>query len=168
MQWFLDHPIVRYLIISTVSVLASVIFFKLGGSLAEVSGTEDKLLGFGFKASGAIGGFFIIFWISLRSIEKLTPVGGLSRLKVYVVGKPKNFSSSDGRYTCQGQIYNAETGETRTFNAPPRWEAGFLTLDFRDLGPSDLIGAEIKNAQNQIWQVEYFDPRTNAREIPNT
>jgi hypothetical protein len=163
-QKYLDHPIIRYLIISATSILASVVFFKLGGSLAEISNTNDSVVGFSFKAGGALAGFLIFFLLSYRFIEK--PVNTPSRIKLHVVKNPKNFSDKDGsNYVCTGVVYNPDSNQERRIPLITRWEAGYLTMDFVDLGPTEWIGAEIIDQANQMWRVHYFDPKTNIKEV---
>jgi hypothetical protein len=164
MQRYLDHPVVRYLIISVTSILASVVFFMLGGSLAEISNSSGSVLGFSFKAGGALAGFLIFFLLSYRSMEK--PAVNPLRAKLHVTKKQKNFSDNDGNtYMCTGMIYNPDTNKERTVPLITRWEAGLLTLDFIDVGSNEWIGAEIRNQANELWRVHYFDPKTNTKEV---
>ena len=164
MRTYLDHPIVRYLIISATSILASVVFFKLGGSLAEISNPGSSVIGFSFKAGGALAGFLIFFLLSYRSIEK--PTNPVLRIKLHVTKNPKNFSDKDGNtYTCTGVIYNPDTNQEKRIPLITRWEAGYLTMNFVDLGPNDWIGAEITNQANDLWRVHSFDPKTNIRQV---
>ena len=44
MENYLNHPVIRYLVIAFTSVLAAVIFFWLGGSLAEIPTATAQLL----------------------------------------------------------------------------------------------------------------------------
>jgi hypothetical protein len=164
MPKYLDNPIVRYLIISGTSILASVIFFELGGSLAEISNTNDSFVGFSFKAGGALAGFLIFFLLSYRFIER--PANAPMRIKLHVTKSPKNFSDKDGsNYTCTGVVYNPDTNEERRIPLITRWEAGYLTMDFVNLGANEWIGAEIYNQANEMWRVHYFDPMTNKKEV---
>jgi hypothetical protein len=167
----LDHPVVVYLIISLASLGVAVICFKLGGSLAEVSGNQDSILGVGFKASGALGGFFLVFLLSQRAIGSfrrdtsiLTKEASTLRVKVYLRGKPHNFNPAIN-YKCEAVLFNEETGERRTLQVTPRWEAGFLTLDFHGVLPVDYVGAIISDDRNQRWQLQDFKPLTHEKEI---
>ncbi|HEY3103625.1 MAG TPA: hypothetical protein VGJ69_08530 [Pyrinomonadaceae bacterium] len=164
MPKYLNHPIIRYLIISATSILASVIFFKLGGSLAEISNTSGSFVGLSFKAGGALAGFLIFFLLSYRFIDQ--SANAQIRIKLHVTKQPKNFSDKDGRnYSCTGVVYNPDSNEERRMPLITRWEAGYLTMDFVDLGPNEWIGAEISDQSNQVWRVHYFDPRTNIKEV---
>jgi hypothetical protein len=164
MQRYLDHPVIRYVIISVTSILAAVIFFRLGGSLAEISNSDSPLLGISFRAGGALAGALIFFLLSYRFIEK--PAVSTSRVKLHVTRNPKNFSDSDGNvYTCTGLIFNPETNEQRRVPLITIWEAGLLTLNFVGVSPDEWIGAEIQNQANEIWRVHYFDPKTNIRVV---
>jgi len=165
----LDHPLVDYLIISVISLAVALICFKLGGSLAEVSGTENNFLGVTFKASGALGGFFLVFLLSQKAIEKLRRDAATRRenwtipVKVYVEAEP-DFHPPATKYKCEATVINDVTGETRTLNLEPRWEAGFLTVSFRDVTLSDFLGAMITDDRNQQWQLEDFRPFTHNKE----
>ena len=162
----LERPIVSYLIIGIFSVAAAMIFFKLGGSFAKISGQENTLLGFSFEASGALGGFFLIFWISLRALGTLRAKAGRIHMKLHLNGKPENFERRDDTYICTYWLYNEDTGESHEFpDKKTRWEAGYLTVDIRDVGPNDLIGVRIKNAQNKVWQSDYFHSRAKKMDI---
>ncbi len=82
-----------------------------------------------------------------------------------MTGKPKSFDRSDKAYTCKYWIFNEETGnrkESPSFK--PRWEAGFLTIDIKDVGADDMIAAQIKNAQKDVWECDYFLTRTHTKE----
>jgi len=160
---YLDHPVVRYLIIAVFSTLASVIFFALGGSLAAVSNNEDTFLGFSFKASGAIGGFVLIFFASLKALERLTPppVELSLQVHVYLLGIPEGFSREE-TYVCEGRIFDRESGEKREFTSEPRWEQGYLTIDFHEVGHDDFLGARIHEG-DKVWMLDDFLPLVSER-----
>ena len=166
MDKFLGHPTVIYLLIVVVSISAAVILFKVGGSLAEVTGQENTFLGFGFKAGGAIGGFLLIFWTSPKVIEMLKNKREKRiNMRLYLIGNPKNFDRGDTTYTCKYRIFNEETGdseESKLFK--PRWEAGFLTIDIKDVGSDDMIAAHVENEQKDVWECDYFHSRAHTRE----
>jgi hypothetical protein len=170
MQKALDHPVIGYLIVSLCSLTVAVMCFRLGGSLAEISGKDNTFLGFGFKASGAIGGFAIVFVLSLKAIEKLKDIEKQKpqeiplRIKVHLIGKPQNFSLQH-TYSCEAVVFNSETGERQSYKIEPRWEAGLLTLDLRNLRAGDYVGAKITDAQNRTWILQDFQPLTSVREI---
>ena len=65
-----NHPVIVYVVISFVSLGCAVALFLLGGSLAEITGNNNSLLGFTFKAGGAIAGFILIYAFSHRTILK--------------------------------------------------------------------------------------------------
>ena len=154
----LDHPIVRYLIIGFFSVGASIVLFLVGDSLAEVFGEEGTILGFGFKASGAVAGFLITFWTSPRMIERLQPASDPVNLTLYLSGEPVQFSSGHNDYRCEGRVYNKRTGKERRFPLRPRWEVGFLTVDFRDIRADDLISVRVQDHERMTWEFDYFSP----------
>ena len=90
----LDRPVTDYLVNILCSLVVAVICFKLGGSLAEVSGNEKSFLGLTFKASGALAGFIIVFLLSKKALEKLRREAAARRdawaipVKVYVQAEP--------------------------------------------------------------------------------
>lgn len=63
---YLEHPVVSYFLMGVSSIIATVIFFLIGGSYAEFSGQENTFAGITFKAGGAIAGFVIILFTSLN------------------------------------------------------------------------------------------------------
>lgn len=161
---FLDSPIGRYLIVSVVSLIAAVLLFILGGSLAEITG--NQFLGFGVKAAGPIAGFLIIFLMSDRALRRTPAVVEPLRSKLHVFKTSNNFTENDGNtYTCTAMIYNSSTNKEQRLSAITRWEAGYLTIDFMNLSSNDWIGAEIRNQANQVWLVHYFDPKANTKEV---
>jgi hypothetical protein len=171
MRNLLDHPVVNYLIISLCSLAVALICFKLGGSLAEVSGNQDSVLGVTFKASGALGGFFLVFLLSQRALERFRKESGdlakdssTMRVKVYLRGKPQTFNPAT-KYKCEATLFNEETGERRVLEVIPRWEAGFLTLDFLGVLLADYVGAIISDDRNQRWQLQDFKTLTQEREV---
>lgn len=162
---FLEHPTIMYLLIGVVSIFASVILFKVGGSLAEITGQENTIVGFGFKAGGAVGGFLLIFWTSPKVIAMLNNREKRISMKLYLIGKPKSFDRSDKTYTCKFWIFNEETGDRKESPSfKPRWEAGFLTIDIKDVGADDMIAAQVKNAQKDVWECDYFLTRAHTTE----
>lgn len=165
MTRFLDHPVISYLIVSVISLGVAVICFLLGDSLAQVSGTENTFLGLGFKASGAIGSFFLVFMLSLRGIKRLREVIQIAEfpVKVYLTGEPEDFSMNSD-YTCQAVIFDGETGDRSNVQVDPRWEAGYLTLDFRGIRPQEYLGAKITDGQERTWQLPDFRPLESKRE----
>jgi hypothetical protein len=160
----LDHPVIRYLVIGLFSVGASVVLFLIGGSLAEVSGNEDTFLGLSFKASGAVGGFLITFWMSLRALDRLQPPSEPINFTVYLTGRPQPFSPSDRPYTAVARVFNRRSGEQREFEVQPRWELNHLTIDFRNVQADDLISARVEDAASTAWEFDYFYPLQITKE----
>ncbi|MFC1560726.1 hypothetical protein ACFL3W_02165 [Pseudomonadota bacterium] len=66
---FIENPVYIYLVLAGVSAFSSLVFFHVGGSLAEI--TNKTEFGLTFKAGGAIAGFLLVFFASLHSIERL-------------------------------------------------------------------------------------------------
>lgn len=73
---FTKTPIFVYIILVSVSAVSALVFFHLGGSLAEFAGKSKH--GFSFSAGGAIAGFLIVFWVSGLVIERLYGIKSLS------------------------------------------------------------------------------------------
>ena len=162
----LRYPVVNILIIGLFSTCVAVILFKAGGSLAEVTGQENTILGISFKAGGALGGFILIFWILLRGIERFQKTVTKVNLKLHLIGKPENFDRQDTTYVCKYWLFNEQTGERQEFSAKHRWEAGYLTLDVRDVGADDFIAVRIENAQKKVWECDFFHARAPKMEVP--
>lgn len=162
-----QNVIFLYLVTAGFSTLSALIFFQLGGSLAHITGKTD--FGFGFKAGGAIAGFLIVFWISIKALEKLYGLSALSadfsKMKIYLFGTPENFNRQDSSYKCKYFLYNEETGEKREFDTDFRWENGYLTIDLDDVGQHDLIFVRVQNSENKVWECDYFHSRSPKTEI---
>ena len=160
----LNHPIVYYLIISFISFLCAAALFKLGGSLAEVTGNEKNLIGLSFKAGGAIAGFVIIFWLSQIVIIKLYDIFQNSNttinVKVYLICKPNSFERNDNSYEAEYIVFNEDTGESIKFTVKPFWEAGYLTVLTKDVGDKDYLTIKIKNSKSKIWESDSFHSRS--------
>jgi hypothetical protein len=154
---WLNEATPQFVIVFMASVAAAVLFYFLGGSLASVSGDSGTFLGFGFKATGAIAGFVIIFMISSRSLRNLgsrpnfTP---LNILRLRVRGQPA-FSRNDVYHVVCTII--GESGEKSEVQPDLGWEPpSYLTFDLRNIRPDDRIQATITNAQGLMWQINRF------------
>ena len=163
-----DNPVLDYLTIIVCSLIVAVICFKLGGSIAQVSGNENSFLGVTFSASGALAGFFIVFVLSQKALERFRTQAASRRdratpVKIYVHAKP-SFDPPATRYKCEASVLNEETGETRTVQLAPRFEAGFLTVHFPDVKSVDYLGAMITDDRNRQWVLQDFKPFTQTRE----
>ena len=169
MRDLLDHPLVDFLLIVLCSLGVALICFKLGGSLAEVSGNEKNFLGLTFKASGALGGFIIVFLLSKKALEKLRQDATSRRnarvipVKVYVQAEP-DFDPPADKYKCEATLFNEETGERRTLQIKPRWEAGYLTVDLLEVALADYVGALITDDHNRRWVLQDFKPSEHNKE----
>jgi hypothetical protein len=152
-----DEPITKFGVVFTASVAAAVLFYLLGGSLASVSGDSGTFLGFGFKATGAIAGFVIIYTISYRSLKKMEPrpdLKPLNILRLRVRGQPA--FSRDDIYRVRCTII-PESGEKYEVERDPDWEPpSYLTFDLGQIRPDDRIQATIENARGLTWQITRF------------
>lgn len=166
----LERPVIIYLIIGFFSTCIAIILFKIGGSLAEITGQEKTILGISYKAGGALAGFILIFIISLRGFERLQKISnagetGRINMKLYLIGRPENFVRKDTTYVCTCWLFNGETGERKDFHPIHRWEAGYFTIDIRKVGPDDLIAVRIENVQKKVWECDYFHSRALKTEV---
>lgn len=151
-----------FILIGTFSISAAIIFYMIGGSIAEVTGEDNTIIGISFRASGAIAGFIITLYISTKIIEKLEMISQITKdmvmhMKLYLVGKPKNFNRQH-KYICKYCTFNEETGIKKNFETDYRWEAGYLTLDLRDIDQYDLIKIFVEDANKDLWECDYFHP----------
>jgi hypothetical protein len=169
MKTLLDHPVVEYLVISVCSLVVALVCFKLGGSLAKISGNEGTFLGVTFEASGLIGGFFIIFLTSQKALEKFRTAAATRRdtwaisVKVHVHADPK-LDPPASKYLCDATLSNEVTGQRRPLKVEPGWEAGALTMTFPDVSLTDFVGAMITDDQDRKWYLEDFKPLTHFRQ----
>jgi len=84
-------PVFIYLVLSGVSAVSAIVFFHLGGSLAELTGQTDY--GFSFRAGGALAGFLLVIWVSVQVIERLYGIKSLSALSSEAQSNlPKSYS----------------------------------------------------------------------------
>lgn len=160
----MKNPIISYVVITAISLACAIALFLLGGSLAEVTGNADNFLGLGFKASGAIGGFIIIFWLSQRTIlkfyENIARPDALINVKVYLTSRPNNFKRNDQTYTAQYTVFNEDTGDSSSFAVEPFWEAGYLTVMAKDVGEKDYLTVKVENSNNELWESDSFHSRS--------
>lgn len=162
MNRFLEEPLIKYLIITSVSLICSVLLFKAGGSLAEVTGEQGTLLGFSFKAGGAVAGFIIIFALSFKIFDKLaSQQPHVSINRIYVKGAPKDNGSSDNKYVCTLWLYDTDSGKERTMSPKFGWENGMLTIYLlrSDLRLTDYFKVIIENGTDVKWESETYDSR---------
>ncbi|MEW6212957.1 MAG: hypothetical protein AB1631_31830 [Acidobacteriota bacterium] len=164
----LDHPITRYLIIGTFSVLAAYLFWMIGGNFAKVV-SQEPVVGVSFELGGAIAGFVSVFLVSLwafKQLNQLQPTSlPLRRLKVFLIPRDQ---FPEAMYSCKVWIYDDDIGEERMIEVVPRREAGHLTIDLRDLRDNERFRIELRNSTNQAWQSEYYPvsaPRTEMKAI---
>ena len=114
----LKNPIITYIIVSVISIAIALLMFKLGDSIAEVTGNAETLKGIGFKASGLLGGFIIVFRLSQAMIIKFSKIEERLKnqqinLKVYVKGTPDPFKRKI-EYKCTYILFNESTGEKKS------------------------------------------------------
>jgi hypothetical protein len=156
-----------YVLVFLISFLFSVLFFNIGGSLAEVTNSSGTFLGFGFKAGGAIAGFVIIVAVSIKVIDHFATAVPATpfdiRLKVKGANLP--FKQLD-TYVADASI--SREGKDNIFPVQPRWDYGYLAIDLTQVLPDDKIAVVIKNREDDArqWQVSQFllkEPLQDAR-----
>jgi hypothetical protein len=156
----IDHPIILYMIISSVSFVCAFAFFKIGGSLAEITGSEGNPLGFTFKAGGAIAGFLLLFAYSRNTMLKFYErKRTLVNVRVYLQGKPLGFVRSHA-YEAIYKTFDEDTGDAKEYPTTPCWEAGYLTVIVKNVTEKDFITIRIKNSEATIWESESFHSRS--------
>jgi hypothetical protein len=164
----LDHPVINYLIIITSSLFVALICFFLGGSLAEVSGNQRNMLT--YKASGALAGFIIVFFLSQWALAKLRREAAARRdawvmpVRVYVQAEPEKLDPPADKYRCEATLFNEVTGVRRTLQITPRWEGGFLTVDLLDVSLAEQVGAFIIDDHDRRWHVQDFKPSGHTKQ----
>jgi hypothetical protein len=155
-RW-LSEPVAQYVILFALSVAAATLFYFLGGSLASVSGNSDTFLGFGFKATGAIAAFAIIFIMSVRSLPKLKDrdpqFRPLDILMVRVRGNPK--FSADNIYDSVFTVSHNSGGEEE-YQPRADWDPPFLVFELRNIRHDDRIRATIKSDKGDTWEISSF------------
>jgi hypothetical protein len=165
-QRLLDQPLIMYLVIGTFSVVAAYLFWMIGGNFGKVV-SDNHAIGVSFELGGAIAGFVSVFLVSLgtfKELHKLQPP--LRRIKVFLT--PRDQFPAQESYSCKVWIYDAEVGDERTLQLTPRREAGYLTIDLRDLRNTETFRIELCNSQNKSWQSEYYHvaaPRAEMQPI---
>lgn len=145
------YPVLAYLLIATVSSVCALILFAAGGSLAEVTSEHNEVLGFGFRAGGALGGFAIIFALSVRVLGKLQECGarGMS-MRFYLEGNPEPFKR-DNMYSGKVVLFNEDTGKRKVFEISEfRWENGRLTFDLPGVQKSHLMSITVQDSQSRL------------------
>jgi len=172
---FLKHPVLVYLLISIVSTVCALILFAAGGSLAEVTSSDNQFLGFGFRAGGALAGFLIIFMLSVKVMGKLkgfdteAPVPGMS-MKFHLKGSPEPFHKNES-YTGTVSLFDEDTGDKEDLPvAEFRWENRSLTVDIPSVKKTHLVAISVRNSGDKVWECEYFHARarTTSLELSGT
>ena len=137
------------------SVAAAVIFFQIGGSVAEVSGQEGTLIGVGFEAGGALAGFVIIFLLSLRGIGKLKQITPeVNRLlREYILRAPvDSFGPTDETLVCRYMLFDTETGDWGKWSEISYVRAaGGLKIHVREMEHYHIIRIRLEDAQGNVW-----------------
>ncbi len=165
----LKSPLITYTIVSIISSFIAYFMFDLGGSAAEVTGNSENLLGIGFKASGLLGGFIIIFVLSQRMILKFSnldvDIVDAVNYKIHVTAIPEEFNKALD-YICSYSLFDEVNGEIINNECEQRWEAGYLTIDIPNVKNDCLISIKVFNElSGQTWECDYFHPRAPRREL---
>ncbi len=161
-QFIADQPaIVQYVVAALMSSGMAVLFYFVGGSLAEVSNNSQTFYGVGFKAGGALGAFVIVFLMSVKAImdlSKTVPVAHTPfdiRLKVKAVDqqfKQENYSGT-------ASIKRAPSKQEDKVKVDPRWDGdGNLAVTLVQVFPNDQIAVLIESEDKRQWRVTGFLP----------
>lgn len=155
---FLERPIVSYIVLGMFSVAAALIFFQVGGSVAEVYGQEGTLIEAGFKAGGALGGFVIILLISLRIINSLRAVMPEERrlLKEYILRVREDPLDPPGEgLTCSYRLFDQEAGKWGEWqDIDYVKQGGGLRIYVAEMNQRHIIGVRLKSERNVVWVSE--------------
>jgi hypothetical protein len=157
-----------YVLVALISFLFAVLFFNIGGSLAEITNSSGTFLGFGFKAGGAIAGFLLIFWASIKAIDHFSTTAPATPfdIRLKVKGADQQFKVQDA-YIASCSILRGD--KDNTVDVEPRWDnANYLAIDLAQILPDDKIAVVIKNRDegDRQWQVSRFllkEPLQDAR-----
>jgi len=170
MKEFLRNPVILYLLVALTSIIAALILFAAGGSIAEVTGDDNNFVGFGFQAGGALAGFIIILMLSVRVLKQLKefdepePISEMS-MKFHLKGNPLQFKKNHD-YSGKIYLFNEDTGIKDTVNVPEfRWENQALTADIPSIQKNHLIAIKVKNPENQSWECDYFYARARTKTL---
>lgn len=157
----IDHPLIAYLIIFSISLISALLLFQIGGSSAGVEASE-KEIGIAFKAGGAIAGFIILFWLSykviLRLYEEKRKETATINVRVYLQSTTAIFNKALS-YDAEYVIFDSDSGDSETFTTKTFWEAGFLTVFIKGVGEKDFLTVKVKDNAN-VWQTETFHSRS--------
>jgi hypothetical protein len=164
----IDLPMSKLIVLAVLSTGMAILFFFLGGSLAEVGNESGTFLGFTFKATGAIGGFFLILWSLfsvLRKLEAQLPIN----VELKVRGKNRTFKDNE-TYTAIATIFRSQSRTEEEVNVSPQpsREPNELSLTLDGVYPEDRIRAVIMNDKGASWQVKQFqvnEPMWEAERI---
>jgi hypothetical protein len=87
-------------------------------------------------------------------------------VKVYLTAKPINFDRKE-IYKGEYVVKNVNTGESKIFTAEPYWhaEAGYLTVQVKDVGENDYLDIKITDSNNKIWKSGYFHSLSPKAEL---
>lgn len=159
---FLERPIIRYIIMSVFSVAAALIFFQLGGSLAEVTGQEKTFLGFSFEAGGAVAGFVIIFALSLKGIEKLAEITPKEKrlLREFILRIPAPPAGpTESALVCTYRLYDQDAGGWGEWK-PIEYvrEGRGLRIYVGEMEPRHIISVKLEDSQNNVWNCDEDQP----------
>ena len=151
------RPIISYAIIFFFSIVAALLFFLIGGSVAEISGQGDTFLGLSIKAGGAIAGFVIIFILSLRVIERLNKImpkdddSRLLREFILRIHQPPTGTSTSA-LECSYCLYDRDEGEWGKWKpvAYVRDPAG-LIIFINEMSPKYNLRVKLVDNQNHEW-----------------
>lgn len=171
METLLRHPVVLYLLVAITSIAAALILFEAGGSLAEVTSEGNEVIGFGFRAGGALAGFIIILMLSVRVLQKFNDfgrgedVGSKMSMKFHLEGAPEAFARNSP-YVGKIDLFDEDSGEKKTIEVTDfRWENRALTFDLPEIKKSHLLAIKVTDENGRSWLCDHFYARVRTQTL---
>ncbi len=151
----LDRPVVVYAIMISMSLVAAVICFQVGGSVAKVTQNDATWIGFTFEAGGALAGFVIVFLLSSRVLDRINAARPAERqlireylIRLQGVGDPRGVRL---RYS----LFDTEAGDWGEWKeASYTLEPGALKVHVHEMQPRHVIKLRAEDGQQAVWESE--------------
>jgi len=133
------------------SVAVAIVFFQLGGSVAEVTNQTNGFLGVTFKAGGGLAGFIITLLILNRIVNQIRDKER-QLLREYLLRFPTP-PTGPGPLNCSYRLYDTLSGDWSAWK-PINYlrEGGALKILVREMEPRHVIGVQLANGTTEAWQ----------------